>query len=82
MITVRVLFFSLLRDLTGCAETDCSISDGSTMQQLLDQLLARWPGLAAWDRSLLLAMDQTYVARDTVLIANAEIAIMPPVQGG
>jgi molybdopterin converting factor subunit 1 len=81
-MTVRVLFFSVLKDLTGTDEAPVECPASSTMADLLDQLFLRWPQLRDWDRSLLLALDQTYVKRDAVLHDGAEVAVMPPVQGG
>jgi len=40
---------------------------GTTVNDLLVMLFARWPKLAEWDASLLIAVDQTYVKRDTTL---------------
>ncbi|MBK8095381.1 MAG: MoaD/ThiS family protein [Verrucomicrobiaceae bacterium] len=55
---------------------------GHADADLLESLYQRWPRLREWDGSLLLALDQTYVKRDAVLHDGAEVAIMPPVQGG
>ncbi len=79
---LRVLFFSVLRDITGTDEIVLELPAGSTMADLLLQVESRWPKLRDWQNSLLLALDQTYVKRDTVLHDGAEVAIMPPVQGG
>jgi molybdopterin synthase sulfur carrier subunit len=81
-MTIQVLFFSVLRDVVGKAELTIELPEASTMQDLLDLLYVSWPDLARWDGSLLLALDQTYVKRDAVLHEQAEVAIMPPVQGG
>ncbi|MFO1484077.1 MAG: MoaD/ThiS family protein [Verrucomicrobiaceae bacterium] len=79
---LRVLFFSVLRDITGTDEISVELPAGSTMADLLAQIEARWPKLRDWAPSMLLALDQTYVKRDAVLHDGAEIALMPPVQGG
>lgn len=79
---VRVLFFSLLQDLTGEMELVVDLPDRATMADLLELLFQRWPKLRDWDQSLLLAVDQTYVKRHESLHDNAEVALMPPVQGG
>ena len=81
-MTVRVLFFSVLKDLTGTDEVSVECPAGSTMADLLGIAFQRWPKLREWDRSLLLALDQTYVKRDAALHDGAEVALMPPVQGG
>lgn len=79
---LRVLFFSVLRDLTGHEEIELDCDGVSTVGDLLGMLFTRWPKLAEWDASLLIAVDQTYVNRNHALHDQAEVAIMPPVQGG
>ena len=79
---LRVLFFSVLRDITGTEELTLEVPTGATMGDLLTQIESRWPKLRDWQNSLLLALDQTYVKRDEPLHDGAEVAIMPPVQGG
>jgi len=79
---LRVLFFSVLRDITGTDEITLEVPAGATMHDLLIQIESRWPKLRDWQNSLLLALDQTYVKRDEPLHDDAEVAIMPPVQGG
>ena len=79
---VRTLFFSVLRDVTNTDATIMEAAAGATVADLLEQVFAQWPGLKAWDANLLMAVDQTYVKRDAPLHENAEVALMPPVQGG
>jgi molybdopterin converting factor subunit 1 len=79
---LRVLFFSVLRDITGTEEIVLDVPAGSTMADLLIQIESRWPKLRDWQNSLLLSLDQTYVKRDALLHDGCEVAIMPPVQGG
>lgn len=79
---VRVLFFSVLRDITGAAELEWTCPSGAAVSVLLEELYTRWPKLRAWDTSLLLAIDCAYVKRDALLHEGCEVALMPPVQGG
>jgi len=79
---LRVLFFSVLRDITGTDELTLEVPVGANMGDLLTQIESRWPKLRDWQNSLLLALDQTYVKLDEPLHDGAEVAIMPPVQGG
>jgi len=82
-MTVRVLFFSLLRDVVGAEELEWELpDDGVTVSALLGQLFEKWPGLQEWDSKILVALDLDYVDRDTELADGQEVAIMPPVQGG
>ena len=81
-MSVRLLFFSLLRDITGLDELAWTCAPGSQVHDLLEQIYQCWPRLREWDGSLLIAVDQIYVKRDASLHENCEVAIMPPVQGG
>ncbi len=79
---LRVLFFSVLKDITGTDEIPVELPSGSALADLLAHLETRWPKLRDWAPSMLLAIDQTYVKRDAPLHDGAEVALMPPVQGG
>ena len=81
-MTVRVLFFSVLRDITGAEEVVMPTASAATVASLLEECFLRWPKLRDWDASLLIAVDQNYAKRDTPLHEGAEVAVMPPVQGG
>ena len=60
-MNIRVLFFSVLRDLTGQGEIELTCDGVSTVADLMTMLYARWPKLAEWDSSLLVALDHAYV---------------------
>ncbi len=79
---VRVLFFSLLRDVAGCEELEVEITEGETVAMLLAGLADRFPGLGEWDSKILVAVDQDFADREAVLSDGQEVAVMPPVQGG
>jgi molybdopterin synthase sulfur carrier subunit len=79
---INVLFFSVLRDIAGTDQIPVELPPGAKVSDLLNEMFERWPKLKDWDASLLIAVDQTYAKRDTTLQNGAEVAIMPPVQGG
>jgi len=83
-MTVRILYFSFLRDIAGHAETEEYLQPGDawTLGGLMERLEDRMPALRDWDRRLLFAVNQDWADRDRVLQDGDEIAIMPPVQGG
>lgn len=88
-MSIRVLFFSQLRDLCDCEELEVSLAEvgGSgtepvTVKDLLEYLYGKFPGLQKWDARILIAADHEYVDRLADLQNGQEIAIMPPVQGG
>ncbi len=82
-MTVRVLFFSVLRDVTGESEVVWDLpGESARVSDLLESLYVRWPVLGDWDGKLLVAADFQYVRRGDRLSEGQEVAIMPPVQGG
>jgi molybdopterin converting factor small subunit len=81
-VKVRVQFFSRLRDLTGKAEIDLDVPEGTTASDLLEKTYSNTPALRDWDKSILVAAGVEFVGRDYVVKPGDQISIMPPVQGG
>jgi molybdopterin synthase sulfur carrier subunit len=81
--SIRLLFFSVLQDITGVAEEQLQLPGQThSVSDLLSLLYQRWPDLERWDSSLLVAVDQAYAKRTDMIPLGAEVAIFPPVQGG
>ena len=74
---VAVRLFAGLRELAGTRATEIELPEGSTAADV-------WPALelGAEPPGLLLAINKSYAARDTVLRAGDEVALIPPVSGG
>ena len=81
-MNVKVNFFSYLREQTGCAQTGAELPADTTLGALHEQLMARFPKLAAMKKSTLLAVGVDYQPRDYVLKDGDEVSLFPPVQGG
>ena len=79
---VRVQFFSYLRELAGCSDSNETIPDGATLGELHERLMAKFPKLVAMKKSTLLAVGVDYQPRDYVLKEGDEVSLFPPVQGG
>lgn len=79
---VRVLFFGMLKDITGCANEVLDLAEGATVKDLLAHYRQRVPRLDAYAASLALAVNQQYAAASTVLHDNDEVGLLPPVSGG
>ncbi|TAK92568.1 MAG: MoaD/ThiS family protein [Verrucomicrobia bacterium] len=79
---ISVQFYSYFKDLTGCAETTESLADGSTLGALHEQLIKKFPKLAAMKKSTLIAVGVDYQTRDYVLNDGEQVSLFPPVQGG
>ena len=79
---VAVHFYSYFKELTGCAETAETLDEGSTIETLMQQLIARFPKLGAMRKSTLIAVGVEYQGRGYVLKEGEEVSLFPPVQGG
>jgi MoaD family protein len=81
-MTVRVQFFSHLRDVTGASESEAHLPEDASVADLLTAVYAQHSKLRDWDSSILIGAGVEFVDRDYLLKDGDEIAIMPPVQGG
>jgi molybdopterin converting factor small subunit len=79
---VPVHFYSYLKEITGCAETVETLAAGSTIHNLLEQLIQRFPKLGALQNSTLVAVGVEYQGKSYVLKEGEEVSLFPPVQGG
>ena len=82
MIIIRVLFFGAARDVVDQNPLSLSVEGTATVSVAFQQLVKQFAGLERFGRSLLFAVNQEYVERDTVLAAGDEVALIPPVSGG
>jgi molybdopterin converting factor small subunit len=81
-MTVSVEFFAQLRDLAGTSKMQVELGDGTTIQNLLNQIYAVKPQLKNHDATTLIGVGVDFVGRDYVIRTGDDVAIMPPVQGG
>ncbi|MES2470425.1 MAG: MoaD/ThiS family protein [Verrucomicrobiota bacterium] len=79
---LRVLFFGHLPQITECPQTEWPFKEATTVADLMESLYQKWPGLRASDSSLRVAVNLEYTHRSALLPPGAEVAVMPPVQGG
>ncbi len=79
---VTVSFYSYFKDLTGCTQVAETLPDGSTLKDLLQRIVARFPKLATMRKSTLMAVGVDYQDRSYVLKPGDEVSLFPPVQGG
>jgi molybdopterin converting factor subunit 1 len=79
---VKVLFFATLRDRLGARSVDLDIPSGSTVGTLKSELTARYPVLKELIGHALIAVNREYVFDPSVIPADAEVALFPPVSGG
>lgn len=79
---VRVLFFGILRDLSGQSSEEVELPDGALVRDLLARYETQNSRLKDAFASIALAVNQQYSGPDVKLQAGDEIAFLPPVSGG
>jgi len=79
---VRVLFFGVLRDLTGKASDSLQLPEGGSVRDVIARYESQIPRLKDSLSSIALAVNQQYASPETRLKDNDEVALLPPVSGG
>lgn len=80
---VRVLVFSLFREIVGAEELSVALPDSAeTVTGLLVELFEQYPDLRSWEEKMLIAVNCEYAGPKQTLAEGDEVALMPPVQGG
>jgi molybdopterin synthase catalytic subunit/molybdopterin converting factor small subunit len=79
---VRVLFFGVLRDITGYSEEWLEIPPNSTLAGAFELCAERFATLRERRPSILFARNREFSKPDAILCDNDEIAFLPPVSGG
>ena len=79
---VRLLFFAILRDITGKNNAEVSVEAGTRAADVWQTLRAQYAPLAAYVQPPMVAINESYASADTVLRDGDELAFIPPVAGG
>lgn len=77
-----VLFFGILRDLTGVGQDAIELPGPATVGQVWARYSARFPSLETMRASTLFARNHEFVNAAAPLADGDEIAFLPPVSGG
>ncbi|MBL8223259.1 MAG: MoaD/ThiS family protein, partial [Bryobacterales bacterium] len=79
---VQVLFFGMLKDITGYSQQLLELEPGSLLHAVYDHYAAQFPRLRDMAGSVVLAHNRQFAGRETALHDGDEIALLPPVSGG
>src|SRR6267154_58796 len=79
---VKVLFFGQLKDITGRAEEQLDVAEGSRLSTVFDHYAGRFPRVGAMAASIVLARNQEFADASAAVADGDEIAFLPPVSGG
>ena len=79
---IRVRLFAIQRELAGTREVGLDVADGSTVADVWDALVGRYPALAPGRDFVRFARNGAYAEETTGLRDGDEVAMIPPVSGG
>ncbi|MEO8096673.1 MAG: molybdopterin converting factor subunit 1 [Acidobacteriota bacterium] len=82
IVRIRVLFFGVLRDITGLREDQVDLPDGGRVENVFEYYASRFPRLRETSSSIVLALNQQFSKPSEPLSENDEVAFLPPVSGG
>jgi molybdopterin synthase catalytic subunit/molybdopterin converting factor small subunit len=82
-VTVRVRLFAILRERAGRESIEVDLDEGATVADAI-RTLSQLPALAGvLDRlPVAMAVNREYATTDTRLVAQDELALIPPISGG
>lgn len=81
-IQVRVLLFSVLREMLAAERLDLELMAPATGATLLDRLSEAHPELGTYRDAVRLAVNERYVDPTTSLSEGDEVALITAVSGG
>ena len=79
---IKVLFFATLRDRSGEKAIEMDISAETTVQGLKDLLVETYPNLKATMDTTVVSVNREFAFDESLIPADAEVALFPPVSGG
>jgi molybdopterin converting factor subunit 1 len=81
-VRVTVRLFARLRDITGASELQREAAAGATVGEVWRGLVAEFPELAAYEKSMSSAVNADYARMNDAVRDGDEVAFLPPVSGG
>ena len=81
-VRIRVLFFGVLRDVTGRREEFLELPEGGQLEAVFEHYAGLFPRLKGMAQSVVLALNQEFSTPAAVLKEGDEVAFLPPVSGG
>ena len=79
---VRLLYFAILRDITGKNESELSLAEGTRAGDVWKTMREQYEQLAGYEQPPLIAINESYARPETLLREGDELAFIPPVAGG
>jgi molybdopterin converting factor subunit 1 len=81
-MTIRVRLFARARDLAGADVATIELPAGATVADVRARLGETCPALGPLLSRSAVAVNEEYAGDEIVVLAGAEVALLPPVSGG
>lgn len=81
-LKIRVKLYAAFRDIVGSKEEDLDLKEGSTVNDLLNDYIGRFPQLSRYRDHIILSVNKEYGAPSRALRDGDEVSFLPPVSGG
>jgi molybdopterin synthase sulfur carrier subunit len=81
-MSIRVLFFASLADITGMRETCVDSADFTDVISVFNKFAKDFPSLETYRSSVLLALNSEFARPGSSVRDGDEVAFFPPVSGG
>jgi MoaE-MoaD fusion protein len=82
MMEITVLFFATLKDRAGTARTQIELPEGSTVSDLKQNVVLKFPNIDNRLETALVSINQQFAFEEDLVPVGAEVALFPPVSGG
>ncbi len=82
MIRLEVLYFAHVRERVGRTAETLELDLGSTVQDAVNRIVAKYPSLFELLPHIRVALDGEFVGLDVPLPPRGELVLIPPVAGG
>jgi len=79
---IKLLLFARFREMVGQEAIELDYGDVRTVHDVWNAFQSKFPRAAAFERSLLFAVNQEFANLETTVQDGDEVAIFPPVSGG
>jgi molybdopterin converting factor subunit 1 len=81
-MSIRILFFASLADITGIRETTVDAALYSDIRSIFSRFAADYPQLEARRPSIIYALNSEFARPESEVGDGDEVAFLPPVSGG
>ncbi|MFL5242092.1 MAG: MoaD/ThiS family protein [Gemmataceae bacterium] len=79
---IQVNLFARFKDLAGADQITVDLPNNATVRDLRQTLKRIYPSSAGLLERSAVAVDNEFTEDRTAILANAEVALLPPVSGG